>query len=182
MVVGHPEESSTEAPREPVLDQQGRARAGRFQTLSPVLVGRQPGKRRREGIAMAWTPGANTTGVGTVEGEGSQDAMLLGQGISGEAGVGPAGGKSTTPGECRGFLAELLLWSGLPYWVAQGSSCPELESWGLIYCCIIWAGNCSLASVSAMRSYPPQSRPCRVYSGYSIHCNSDRVVTTEAAL
>ena len=60
-------------------------------------------------------------------------------------GVRPAGGKSTTPGECRGFLAELLWWSGLPYWVAQGSSCPELESWGLIYCCIIWAGNCSLS-------------------------------------
>ena len=52
-------------------------------------------------------------------------------------GVGPAGGKSTTRGRCRSFLAELLLWSGLSYWVAHRSLCPGLESWGLIYCCII---------------------------------------------
>lgn len=86
---------------------------------------------------MAWTPGANTAGVGTVEGEGPRTLCCLGRESSGKPRGGTCWRKEHHRGECRGSLAELLLWSGLPYWVVQGSSCPGLESWGLIYCCII---------------------------------------------
>lgn len=72
--------NSTEAHGSQVLDQQGRGRGGRCQTLSPVLIGLQPGKEDR-GIAHGLDPWGQHSWSWDGGGRGSQDLMLLGQGI-----------------------------------------------------------------------------------------------------
>ena len=111
--------SSTEAHGSQVLDQQGRGRAGSCQILSPVLVGRQPGKEER-GIAHGLDSWGQHSWSWDGGGRGSQDLMLLGQGIQWPGSGGWGGAEGSKEG-----LRQLVSVNANICWAKTGEICRD---------------------------------------------------------